>query len=38
VTLLEPENVASAAAFLVSDEAKHITGVQFPVDAGFSVA
>jgi SDR family mycofactocin-dependent oxidoreductase len=38
VTLLEPENVASAVAFLVSDEAKHITGVQFPVDAGFNVA
>jgi SDR family mycofactocin-dependent oxidoreductase len=38
VALLEAEHIASAVAFLVSDEAKHITGVQFPVDAGFSVA
>lgn len=38
VPMLEPEDVASAVAYLVSDEAKYITGVQFPVDAGFSVA
>jgi SDR family mycofactocin-dependent oxidoreductase len=38
VALLEPEHIANAVAFLVSDEARHITGVQFPVDAGFNVA
>lgn len=38
VALLEPEEIANAVAFLVSDEAKYITGVQFPVDAGFNVA
>ncbi len=38
VALLEAEDIASAVAFLVSDEAKFITGVQLPVDAGFNVA
>jgi SDR family mycofactocin-dependent oxidoreductase len=38
VALLEAEHIAAAVAFLVSDEARHITGVQFPVDAGFNVA
>jgi SDR family mycofactocin-dependent oxidoreductase len=38
VSLLEPEEIASAVAFLVSDEARYVTGVQFPVDAGFNVA
>ena len=33
--LLEPEDISAAIAFLVSDEAKYITGVTFPVDAGF---
>lgn len=37
VPLLEPEDIANAVGFLVSDEAKNITGVQFPVDAGFNV-
>jgi SDR family mycofactocin-dependent oxidoreductase len=38
VALLEPEEIANAVAFLVSDEAKFVTGVQFPVDAGFNVS
>jgi SDR family mycofactocin-dependent oxidoreductase len=35
VSLLEPEVISAAIAFLVSDEGKYITGVTFPVDAGF---
>jgi (+)-trans-carveol dehydrogenase len=31
---VEPEDVASAALFLASDEARYITGVALPVDAG----
>ncbi len=38
VALLEADDIANAVAFLVSDEAKFITGIQFPVDAGFNVA
>jgi len=30
----EPEDVAAAALFLVSDEARMITGVALPVDGG----
>jgi SDR family mycofactocin-dependent oxidoreductase len=35
VELLEPEDISAAIAYLVSDEAKYVTGVTFPVDAGF---
>jgi SDR family mycofactocin-dependent oxidoreductase len=35
VQALEPEDIAAAVAFLVSDEARYITGVTLPVDAGF---
>ena len=31
---IEPEDVAAAVLFLASDEARFITGVQLPVDAG----
>jgi enoyl-[acyl-carrier-protein] reductase (NADH) len=34
---LQPEDVANAVAYLVSEEAKFITGIQWPLDAGFSV-
>ena len=35
VGLLEPEDISEAIAYLVSDAAKYVTGVTFPVDAGF---
>jgi (+)-trans-carveol dehydrogenase len=31
---VEPEDIANAALFLVSDEGRFITGVPLPVDAG----
>ncbi len=36
VDMLEPEDVSGAVAFLASDDAKWITGVALPVDAGFT--
>jgi len=35
--LLQAEDIANAVAFLVSDQAKFITGIQWPLDAGFTV-
>lgn len=35
VSLLEPEDISDAIAYLVSDAAKYVTGITFPVDAGF---
>ncbi|WP_024448642.1 mycofactocin-coupled SDR family oxidoreductase [Mycolicibacterium iranicum] len=35
VSLLEPEDISAAISYLVSDAAKYVTGVTFPVDAGF---
>lgn len=35
VALLEPEDISAAISYLVSDAAKYVTGVTFPVDAGF---
>ncbi|MGE2713508.1 mycofactocin-coupled SDR family oxidoreductase [Mycolicibacterium litorale] len=35
VQALEPEDIAAAVAFLASDEARYITGITLPVDAGF---
>ena len=37
VEILEPEDVADAVAFLVSDQARWIIGVALPVDAGFCI-
>src|SRR3712207_5237007 len=37
VALVEPEDVTAAVAFLASDEARFITGVALPVDAGMLV-
>jgi SDR family mycofactocin-dependent oxidoreductase len=37
VEILEPADISNAIAFLVSDQAKYITGVSLPVDAGFAV-
>jgi SDR family mycofactocin-dependent oxidoreductase len=36
VELLDPDDVAAAVAWLVSDDAKWVTGVALPVDAGFT--
>jgi SDR family mycofactocin-dependent oxidoreductase len=35
VAVIEPADVANAVAWLVSDDARYITGVSLPVDAGF---
>jgi NAD(P)-dependent dehydrogenase (short-subunit alcohol dehydrogenase family) len=37
IQILMPEDIANAVAFLVSEEAKFITGVAWPLDAGFAV-
>jgi SDR family mycofactocin-dependent oxidoreductase len=37
VPFVEAEDVANALLFLVSDEARYITGVSLPVDAGFTL-
>jgi NAD(P)-dependent dehydrogenase (short-subunit alcohol dehydrogenase family) len=34
---VEPRDISNAVLFLASDEARYITGVTFPVDAGFTV-
>lgn len=35
VDMLEPADISAAISYLVSDEARYVTGVTFPVDAGF---
>ena len=35
VDLVEPEDIANAACWLCTDEARYITGVTLPVDAGY---
>lgn len=37
IDILQAEDIANAVAWLVSDQAAYITGVQLPLDAGFSV-
>jgi SDR family mycofactocin-dependent oxidoreductase len=37
IPILQPEDIANAVAWLVSDEAAYITGIQLPLDAGFAV-
>jgi SDR family mycofactocin-dependent oxidoreductase len=37
IPILQPEDIAGAVAWLVSDEAKFITGIAWPLDAGFTV-
>jgi SDR family mycofactocin-dependent oxidoreductase len=36
VEMVEPEDISNAIAWLVSDEARYVTGVALPVDAGFT--
>ena len=38
VSTVTPENIADAVCFLASDEARAITGVILPIDAGWLVA
>jgi NAD(P)-dependent dehydrogenase (short-subunit alcohol dehydrogenase family) len=35
VDLVQPIDISNAIAWLVSDEARYVTGVTLPVDAGF---
>jgi SDR family mycofactocin-dependent oxidoreductase len=37
IPVLMPEDIAGAVAWLVSDEARFITGIAWPLDAGFAV-
>jgi SDR family mycofactocin-dependent oxidoreductase len=37
VPLVECEDIANAAFWLISDEARYVTGIQLPVDAGFNI-
>lgn len=37
VEVVEPSDISNAIAWLVSDQARYVTGVMLPVDAGFSV-
>jgi NAD(P)-dependent dehydrogenase (short-subunit alcohol dehydrogenase family) len=36
VEMLEPADISNAILWLVSDEARYVTGVALPVDAGFT--
>jgi SDR family mycofactocin-dependent oxidoreductase len=37
VPWVEPRDISNAVLFLASDEARYVTGVQLPVDAGFTI-
>ena len=37
VPWIDPIDVANAVLFLVSDEARYITGVHLPIDAGSTI-
>ena len=37
IALLQPEEIANAVAWLVSDAGRFITGTAWPLDAGFTV-
>jgi (+)-trans-carveol dehydrogenase/(-)-trans-carveol dehydrogenase len=37
VEILTPDDIADAVEWLVSDRARDATGIQLPVDAGFTV-
>jgi NAD(P)-dependent dehydrogenase (short-subunit alcohol dehydrogenase family) len=37
IVLLQPEEIANAVAWLVSDAGRFITGTAWPLDAGFTV-
>jgi NAD(P)-dependent dehydrogenase (short-subunit alcohol dehydrogenase family) len=35
--LIEPQDVSNAVLFLVSDESRYVTGLEFKVDAGVTI-
>jgi SDR family mycofactocin-dependent oxidoreductase len=37
IDALQPEDIANAVAWLVSDQAHYVTGISLPLDAGFTV-
>jgi (+)-trans-carveol dehydrogenase len=37
VPYLEPDDITNAVLFPASDEARYLTGVALPVDAGFAI-
>lgn len=37
IPILQSEDIANSVAWLVSDEAKFVTGVALPLDAGFTI-
>lgn len=37
VGLIEPDDVSYAVVYLLSDEARYVTGVAFPIDAGLAI-
>jgi SDR family mycofactocin-dependent oxidoreductase len=37
IEILQAEDIANAVAWLVSDQARFVTGIQLPLDAGFTV-
>jgi NAD(P)-dependent dehydrogenase (short-subunit alcohol dehydrogenase family) len=37
VSVVEPIDISNAIAWLVCDDARYVTGVTLPVDAGFCV-
>ena len=36
VEMVQPDDIANAVAWLVSDQACYVTGIILPVDAGFT--
>ena len=36
VNMVEPVDISNAICWLVSDDARYVTGVTLPVDAGFT--
>jgi len=37
VQILQPEDIADAVEWLVSEKAQYVTGICLPIDAGFTV-
>jgi NAD(P)-dependent dehydrogenase (short-subunit alcohol dehydrogenase family) len=37
VELIEAVDISNAIVYLASDEARYVTGVTFPVDAGYTI-